>query len=176
MGLHLSPSALTWDLGLLLSPSALAQDVVEVQGDRLLLDQPLHLAQQLLWQQPHQGLGGESVLGALFVLSLGHVSEHEVGGLVDVVDDRSQVALEVLLGQLLEVGQGRRWDVPLPLQVALALLMRVRRPLFSSMNCTKVLPTLSWSAGMAHLPEESATSAFEASSTAFLAASPACLM
>merc|ERR1719220_2188540 len=100
----------------------MTQDVVEVQGDRLLLDKPLHLAQQLLWQQPHQGLGGESVLGALFVISLGHVSEHEVGGLVDVVDDRSQVALEVLLGQLLEVGQGRRWDVPLPLQVALALL------------------------------------------------------
>merc|ERR1719221_2333309 len=100
-------------MGLLFPPSALTQDVVEVQGDRLLLDKPLHLAQQFLWQQPHQGLGGESVLGTLLVISLGHVSEHEVGSLVDVVDDRSKVALEVLLCKLLEVGQGCRWDVPL---------------------------------------------------------------
>ena len=56
-------------LGSLLAPGALAKDLVEVQGDCLLLDQALHLGLQADWQDPHQGLGGEPVLGALLVIT-----------------------------------------------------------------------------------------------------------
>merc|ERR1711988_1907191 len=76
-------------------------------------------------QDSHEGLGGKPVLGSLLVVSLGHVTEHGVGGLVDVVDDLSKVGLEVGLGKVLKVGQGGSGDVSLPLQSALAFLLHV---------------------------------------------------
>ena len=56
-----------------LAPGALAKDLVQVEGDRLLLDQALHLGLLVRRQDPHQGLGGEPVLGALLVVALRHV-------------------------------------------------------------------------------------------------------
>merc|ERR1719370_2006991 len=91
-------------------------------GDGLLLDQALDLALHGAGKDPHQGLGGEPVLGTLLVVALGHVREHLVGGLVDVVDDLSKVGFEVAVGEGLEIGKGGGGDVTLPLQVALALV------------------------------------------------------
>merc|ERR1712110_1359121 len=48
-----------------------------------------------------------------------------MSGLVDVMDDLAKVGLEVTLGQVLEVAEGRGRDVPLPLEVALASLAQV---------------------------------------------------
>jgi len=105
-----------------LEPGALAQDVVQVQGDVTLLNQTLNLLLVGIGQDPHQGLGGEPVLGTLLVVTLGHVGEHLVGGLVDVVDDLAKVGLEVSLGEILQVGESCRGNVPFPLEVALAFI------------------------------------------------------
>ena len=103
----------SWSLSLslgFLAPGALAQDLVQVQGDRLLLDEPLHLGLQPRGQDPHEGLRGEPVLGALLVVALGHVGKHGVGRLVDVVDDLAEVGLEVAGGEGLQVGEGGGGD------------------------------------------------------------------
>merc|ERR1711988_195008 len=76
-------------------------------------------------QDSHEGLGGKPVLGSLLVVSLGHVTEHGVGGLVDVVDDLSEVGLEVSLGEVLKVCQGGSRDVSLPLELAFTLFHNV---------------------------------------------------
>merc|ERR1719151_457870 len=107
---------------LLLSPGALTKDVVKVKSDALFVDQSFDLSLKISRQDSHQGLGGEPVLGSLLVVTLGHVSEHGVGGLVDVVDDFAKVGLEVCGGEGLEVGQGGGGDVSLPLESSLALL------------------------------------------------------
>jgi hypothetical protein len=52
-----------------LAPGALAQDLVQVEGDGVLGDESLHFVLQAVGQDPHQGLGGETVLGALLVIS-----------------------------------------------------------------------------------------------------------
>merc|ERR1712018_241730 len=107
-------------LGSGLQPGALTQDLIEVQGDLTLLNQTLHLLLVILRQDPHQGLGGKPVLGSLLVITLGHVIEHQVSSLVDVMDNLAKVALEVLGSQSLKIGE-RCWrDVSLPLEVTLA--------------------------------------------------------
>merc|ERR1719228_759568 len=111
---------LTLDVELDGGPGALAQNFIEVKSDGLLLNQALHLGLLLGRQNPHQSLGGKPVLGTLLMVALGHIGEHDVGGLVDVMDDLAKVALEVSRGKLLKVGQGGRRNVTLPLQVALA--------------------------------------------------------
>merc|ERR1719273_595844 len=108
-----------------LTPGALAKDLVQVKGDCLLLDQTLHLSLLVCRQNPHQGLRCKPVLGTLLVVALRHVCEHNMSCLVDVVDDLSKVGLEVTLGQVLEVAEGRGRDVPLPLEVPLASLAQV---------------------------------------------------
>merc|ERR1719213_702239 len=70
-------------------------------------------------------LGGEPVLGSLLVVTLGHVSEHGVGGLVDVMDDLAKIGLEVGLGKVLKVCQGGSGDVSLPLELAFTLFHHV---------------------------------------------------
>merc|ERR1711990_1098703 len=109
-------------LTFLLTPGALTQDVVEVQGDRLFVNETLHLSFKISRQDSHESLGGEPVLGPLLVVSLGHVGEHGVGGLVDVVDDLAEVGLEVSGGQRLQVGKSGSWDISLPLEPTLALI------------------------------------------------------
>jgi len=52
-----------------LSPGALAEDLVQVQGDGVLGDQSLDLVLQVVGQNPHQGLGGETILGTLLVVA-----------------------------------------------------------------------------------------------------------
>merc|ERR1719195_907643 len=101
------------------------KDVIKVKSDGLFLNKSLNLSLQISRQDSHEGLGGKPVLGSLLVVSLGHVTEHGVGGLVDVVDDLSKVGLEVSLGEVLKVGQGGSGDVSLPLQSALAFLHHV---------------------------------------------------
>merc|ERR1711990_589220 len=109
-------------LTLLLAPGTLTQDVVEVQGDGLFLNQSFNFSFKISRQDSHESLGGKPVLGSLLVVSLGHVGEHGVGGLVDVVDDLAKVGLEVGGGERLQVGEGGRWDISLPLEPALALI------------------------------------------------------
>ena len=109
-------------LGLGLAPGALAEDLVQVQGHGLVGDQAFDLVLQVGGQHAHQGLGGESVLGALLVVALGQILEQAVGGLVDVVDDLAQVALEVAAGKGFQVGKSLWGDVSLPLQLSLALV------------------------------------------------------
>merc|ERR1719411_2246035 len=88
----------------------------------MLLNQSFDFSFKISRQDSHEGLGGEPVLGSLLVVSLGHVGEHGVGGLVDVVDDLAKVGLEVGGGERLEVGEGSSWDISLPLEPALALI------------------------------------------------------
>ena len=104
----------------LFAPRALTQDLVEVQSDVLLVDQSLDLALQRVRQDPHQSLGSEPILGALFVVSLGHVSEHIVAGQVDIMDDFAQVGLEVSVSQVLQIIQVSFGNFTLPLQFAFA--------------------------------------------------------
>ena len=68
----LSQSAAMWlsvRLERSLSPGALSQDFVEVQGDGVLGDESFDLVLESLWKNPHQGLGSETVLGALLVIT-----------------------------------------------------------------------------------------------------------
>merc|ERR1719507_2367451 len=109
-------------LTILLTPGTLTQDVVEVQSDGLLVNEPLHLSFKISRQDSHQSLGGKPVLGSLHVVSLGHVREHGVGGLVDVVDDLAKVGLEVSGGERLQVGESGSRDISLPLQPGLAFI------------------------------------------------------
>ena len=109
-------------------PGAGPEDLVQVEGHGALLNQSLHLGPLGGRQDPHQSLGGKPVLGPLLVVSLGHVVEHEVSGLVDVVDDLAEVSLEVVLGEVFEVGEGSGGDVSLPLEVALAGLTQLSHP------------------------------------------------
>ena len=90
-----------------------------------MLNETFHLGPDSSGEDPHEGLGGEPVLGALLVVSLGHVGEHLVGGLVDVMDDLTKVGLEVLGSKALQVVEGCWRDVSLPLQVTLATLNQV---------------------------------------------------
>ena len=86
-----------------LDPGAGTEDLIQVQGHAAFLNQTLNLLLVGLGEDPHQGLGGEPVLCSLLVISLGHVIEHEMSGLVDVVDDLSEVTLEVLSGESFKV-------------------------------------------------------------------------
>ena len=109
-------------LGLGLAPGALSKDFVEVEGHGLAGDEALNFGLQGGGENSHQGLGGETVLGALLVVTLGQVLEKAVSSLVDVVDDLAKVTLEVAGGQRLKVSQSLCGDVSLPLQLALALI------------------------------------------------------
>ena len=91
------------------------REIFTNQCHRSLLDQTFHLSPLSVRQDPHESLGGEPVLGPLLVIALGHVVEHQVGGLVDVVDDLAEVGLEVSGGQRLQVGESGSWDISLPL-------------------------------------------------------------
>ena len=75
-------------------PCADSEDLVEVQSHLTFLNQTFHVSLHISGQDPHEGLGGEPVLGPLLVVALGHVGEHGVGGLVDVVDDLAEVTPE----------------------------------------------------------------------------------
>ena len=108
-----------------LTPGALTKDVIKVKSDGLFLNKSLNLSLQISRQDSHEGLGGKPVLGSLLVVSLGHVTEHGVGGLVDVVDDLAKIGLEVGLGEVLKVCQGGSGDVSLPLELAFTLFNHV---------------------------------------------------
>ena len=53
----------------LLSPGALAENLVEIQGHGLFGDEAFDFVLQVLRQYSHEGLGGETVLGALLVIT-----------------------------------------------------------------------------------------------------------
>ena len=112
-------------LDLIFTPSASTKNLIQIQCNFTLLNQTLNFFTKICWENPHQGLGSEPVLGPLLVVALGHVGEHEMSGLVDVVDDLAKVGLEVSLGEVLQVGESCGGNVPLPLQVALAALYQL---------------------------------------------------
>jgi len=104
-----------------LSPGALAENLVEIQGHGLFGDEALDFVLQVLGQYSHEGLGGETVLGALLVITLRHILEQIVSGKVNVVDDFAQILVEVGVGQVLEVVQSVLGNVALPLEFTFAL-------------------------------------------------------
>ena len=104
----------------ILAPGTLTEDLIEVQGDFTLLNQTFDFLGKFWWQNPHQSLGGEPVLGSLLVVSLRHVTEHNVSSLVDVVDDLAKVGFEVGGGQVLQVRQSCGGNISLPLKITLA--------------------------------------------------------
>ena len=100
----------------ILAPGTLTEDLIEVQGDFTLLNQTFDFLGKFWWQNPHQSLGGEPVLGSLLVVSLRHVTEHNVSRLVDVVNDLAKVFVEVGVGQVDKVVQSVLGNIPLPLE------------------------------------------------------------
>jgi hypothetical protein len=105
----------------LLSPGALAENLVEIQGHGLFGDEAFDFVLQVLGQYSHEGLGGETVLGALLVITLRHILEQIVSGKVNIVDDFAQIFVEVGVGQILEVVQSVLGNVALPLEFTFAL-------------------------------------------------------
>ena len=105
-----------------LSPGALTQDVVQVKGDVALLNSSLHLLGELGGKNSHESLGGKPVLCSLLVISLRHIVKHKMSSLVDVVDDLSEVGLEVSLGEVLQIGQSCWWNVSLPLKISFTIV------------------------------------------------------
>merc|ERR1719318_807544 len=61
----------------------------------------------------------------LLVISLGHVTEHSVGGLVDVVDDLAEVGLEIRSSKRFKVSKSGSRDISFPLELALSFLDNV---------------------------------------------------
>merc|ERR1719342_112803 len=99
---------------------SLAQDFIQVHGHLVVSDSLLHFGFLVGGQNPHDSLGGKSVLGTLLVVSLWHIAEHDVGSLVDIVDDLAEVGLEVLGNKILEVGKVLCGDLSLPCEVSFA--------------------------------------------------------
>ena len=56
----------------------------------------------------------------LLVVTLRHLTEHQMSGLVDVMDDLAKITLEVFGSKTLKVSKSCRRDVSLPLQVSLS--------------------------------------------------------
>ena len=109
-------------LGLGLAPGALSKDFVQVEGHGLAGDEALNFGLQGGGEDSHQGLGGETVLGALLVVTLGHIFEHVVAGQIDIVNDLAQVSLEVGGGQVIQVVESLLGNFTLPLKFTLAII------------------------------------------------------
>merc|ERR1719391_1552895 len=78
---------------------------------------------QVLRQDLNHGLRSKFVHGVVFVVSPGQVAEHVPGQLVDPLDHLGHVGLEVGGGEhVLQLGELLVGDLPLPLQLAAALL------------------------------------------------------
>jgi hypothetical protein len=105
-----------------LTPGTLSQNLVQVQSHCLSGNQAFYFSFQFVGQNSHQGLGGEPVLGSLFVITLGHVFEHIVSGQIDIVNDLAQVGFEVSGGQVVQVVQGILRNFSLPLEFTFAVI------------------------------------------------------
>merc|ERR1719365_428219 len=78
---------------------------------------------QVLGQDLNHGLRSKFVHGVVLVVSPGQVAEHVPGQLVDPLDHLGHVGLEVGGGEhVLQLGELLVGDLPLPLQLAAALL------------------------------------------------------
>merc|ERR1719381_460175 len=78
---------------------------------------------QVLGQDLNHGLRSKFVHGVVLVVSPGQVAEHVPGQLVDPLDHLGHVGLEVGGGEhVLQLGELLVGDLPLPLQLATALL------------------------------------------------------
>merc|ERR1719385_315293 len=78
---------------------------------------------QVLGQDLNHGLRNKFVHGVVLVVSPGQVAEHVPGQLVDPLDYLGHVGLEVGGGEhVLQLGELLVGDLPLPLQLAAALL------------------------------------------------------
>merc|ERR1719391_587169 len=78
---------------------------------------------QVLGQDLNHSLRSKFVHGVVFVVSPGQVAEHVPGQLVDPLDHLGHVGLEVGGGEhVLQLGELLVGDLPLPLQLAAALL------------------------------------------------------
>merc|ERR1712089_25671 len=101
-----------------LSPRALTEDLVQIKGNSSLLDEYLHLSLESSRKDPHQSLGCKPILGPLLVISLGHVREHSVSSLIDIMDDLAKVGLEVCGCKRLQVGESCSRNISLQLGVS----------------------------------------------------------
>merc|ERR1719419_1544131 len=110
-------------LGLRLVPADLADNVEEIGGSSQTATLLLNMVGEVLGQDLDHGLGSKLVHGVVLVVSPGQVAEHVPGQLVDPLDHLGHVGLEVGGGEhVLQLGELLVGDLPLPLQLATALL------------------------------------------------------
>merc|ERR1719250_292104 len=100
------------------SPGTLAKDLIEIHGHGVGSYKTLNLCLLSRGQDPHDGLGCKLVLGSLLVVTLWHITKHDMSSLVDIVDNLAKVALEILGGKTLKVSKSCWRNVSLPLQVS----------------------------------------------------------
>jgi len=105
-----------------LSPGTLSQNLIQVQGHALLVNQSFNFGFQFVGQNSHQSLGGKPVFCSLLVIALGHVFEHIVASQIDIMDDLAQVSLEVSGGQVVQVIQSLLGNFSLPLEFTLTII------------------------------------------------------
>merc|ERR1719250_374465 len=100
------------------SPGTLAKDLIEIHGHGVGSNKTLNLCLLSRGQDPHDCLGCKPVLGSLLVVTLWHITKHDMSSLVDIMDNLAKVALEILGGKTLKVSKSCWRNVSLPLQVS----------------------------------------------------------
>merc|ERR1712107_9707 len=69
------------------TPSTLSKNLIKIKSNFAFLNETLNFFGKFWRKNPHQSLGSKPVLGSLLVISLGHVREHQMSSLVDVMND-----------------------------------------------------------------------------------------
>merc|ERR1719250_223271 len=100
------------------SPGTLAKDLIKIHGHGVGSNKTLDLCLLSRGQDPHDGLGCKPVLGSLLVVTLWHITKHDMSSLVDIMDNLAKVALEILGSKTLKVSKSCWRNVSLPLQVS----------------------------------------------------------
>ena len=96
----------------------MAQYLIQIQGYLLAFDQRLHFSFGVSWKESHHGLGSKSVFCSLFVISLRHITKHNMCSLVDIMDDLAHISLEILGSKTLKVSKSSWRYISLPLKIA----------------------------------------------------------
>merc|ERR1719186_289292 len=103
-------------------PSTFTKNFIQIHGHLTLFNESLNFGLLSSRQDSHQSLGSKPVLGSLLVISLRHITKHNMSSLIDVMDDLSKVTLEILSSKTFKVSKSCWGNVSLPLQVTLALI------------------------------------------------------
>merc|ERR1712012_1280769 len=107
------------------TPSTLSKNLIKIKSNFAFLNETLNFLGKFWRKNPHQSLGSKPVLGSLLVISLGHVGEHQMSSLVDVMNDLSKIGFEVSSSQIFKISQSSWRNVSLPLEVTLASINHI---------------------------------------------------